>query len=270
MLYSNEYITFNYEEAGAGMPMLIIHGNGPDHRMMTACMEPVFTPDDGIRRIYVDLPGMGQSPAADWISSSDDMLKAVSLMVEALIPGEHFAVAGESYGGYLARGLVKEYGPLIEGVFLLCPCIIADSDKRDLPSYEVAFSDPKLLEELSAGEREEFTANCVVQNRQVWTRFQEEIMSGLNLADEGFMQNLRANGGYPFTFDVDDIPPFDKPSLILTGRQDSVVGYKDAWRLMDTYRHATFAAVDRAGHNLQLEQVELFNSLVREWLNRLG
>jgi hypothetical protein len=28
MLYSDKYICFNYEEAGAGKPMLIIHGNG--------------------------------------------------------------------------------------------------------------------------------------------------------------------------------------------------------------------------------------------------
>jgi pimeloyl-ACP methyl ester carboxylesterase len=77
MLYSNDNITFNYEVLGEGRPMLILHGNGPDHRMMMGCMEPVFSEQDSIRRIYVDLPGMGKSPAAEWITSSDEMLKAV-------------------------------------------------------------------------------------------------------------------------------------------------------------------------------------------------
>jgi hypothetical protein len=42
MLYSDGYISFNYEEAGTGKPLLIIHGNGPDHRVMAAGMEPLF------------------------------------------------------------------------------------------------------------------------------------------------------------------------------------------------------------------------------------
>ncbi|WP_339222840.1 alpha/beta hydrolase [Paenibacillus sp. FSL H8-0332] len=68
MLYSDNNITFNFEEAGAGKPILILHGNGPDHRMMRACMEPLFSGQKDYRRIYIDLPGMGLSPAAEWLA----------------------------------------------------------------------------------------------------------------------------------------------------------------------------------------------------------
>lgn len=50
------------------------------------------------------------------------------------------------------------------------------------------------------------------------------------------------------------------------GRQDSYEGYKDAWTILERYPRATFAVIDRAGHNLQIEQPEIFNSLVNEWL----
>jgi len=63
---------------------------------------------------------------------------------------------------------------------------------------------------------------------------------------------------------------FKKPTVILLGRQDSSVGYKDAWTTLDNYTRATFAVLDRAGHNLQIEQVELFNSLVTEWIVRVN
>lgn len=185
MRYSDNYISFNYEEAGKGKPLLIIHGNGPDHRMMAACMEPLFTEQDHYRRIYIDLPGMGMSPGADWIRSSDDMLQAVKLMIEALIPGERFILAGQSYGGYLARGLLRDYAELIDGLLLLCPCIIAESSKRTLPRHEVMEHDEELLGELSAADREEFISIAVVQNRAIWERFEHEILSGLKLADEG-------------------------------------------------------------------------------------
>ncbi|AIQ67410.1 alpha/beta fold hydrolase [Paenibacillus graminis] len=270
MLYSDNYITFNYEEAGEGKPMLILHGNGPDHRMMMSCMEPLFSSQDQYRRIYVDLPGMGMSPAAEWIRSSDDMLRAVKMMIEALIPNDRFLLVGQSYGGYLARGLLGEYAELIDGLFLLCPCVIAESSQRELPPHQVMVQDAELLEELSAADREEFISIAVVQDRTVWERYSREILCGLQLADEAFMERIKADGGYPFSFDVNAIASFEKPSLIITGRQDSITGYKDVWKLLDFLPHAAFAVLDRAGHNLHLEQEELFKAMAREWLSRVS
>lgn len=270
MLYSDNNITFNYEEVGEGRPVLILHGNGPDHRMMMGCMEPVMSRQAGYRRIYVDLPGMGLTPSADWISSSDDMLRALEMMIEALIPGERFLLVGQSYGGYLARGLLRNYAPLIEGIFLLCPCIIAEMAERELPPHQVMVHDKELLEELSEAEREEFTSIAVVQTRASWERYNREIVSALQLADTEFMQQMKAEGKYTFGFDVDPMAPFHKPALILTGRQDSMTGYKDAWKLLDIYPHASFAVLDHAGHNLHMEQEELFEAMVKEWLNRIA
>lgn len=233
------------------------------------CMEPLFSVHTQYRRIYVDLPGMGKTPSMEWISSSDDMLRAVGMMIKALIPEERFILVGQSYGGYLARGLIKEYAALIDGVFLLCPCIIADSAGRDVPPHQIMYSDADLLDGLNAANREEFSSIAVVQSRHVWGRYIREIISGLQLADEEFMQRIRRDGGYSFSFDVDDIAPFDKPSLFLAGRQDSMVGFRDAWKLLDSYPHATFAVLDRAGHNLQLEQEEIFSVMAKEWLARV-
>jgi pimeloyl-ACP methyl ester carboxylesterase len=58
--------------------------------------------------------------------------------------------------------------------------------------------------------------------------------------------------------------------LILTGRQDASVGYAGAWRLLEHYPRATFAVLDRAGHGLPHEQVELLGALLGEWLDRVG
>lgn len=32
-----------YEEISEGKPILMIHGCTPDHRLMSGCMEPIFT-----------------------------------------------------------------------------------------------------------------------------------------------------------------------------------------------------------------------------------
>ena len=53
------------------------------------------------------------------------------------------------------------------------------------------------------------------------------------------------------------------------GRQDSIVGYRDAWEIIENYPRGSFVVLDKAGHNLQIEQEDLFNNLVLEWLDRV-
>lgn len=93
-------------------------------------------------------------------------------------------------------------------------------------------------------------------------------MSGVEIANSSFLQNLMQNG-YGFSFNVDWVSKkFDRPALILLGKQDDCVGYKDAWDILENFPRATFSIIDNAGHNLQIEQEELFNSLITEWLVR--
>jgi pimeloyl-ACP methyl ester carboxylesterase len=121
----------------------------------------------------------------------------------------------------------------------------------------------------SPEEREGFESLAVVQSQRVWERTRDEINVGLARADEPFISALQENG-YQFSFDVDASPAeYQNPTLILMGRQDAVVGYRDTWELVENYPRGTFAVLDKAGHLLHLEQESLFNSLVHEWLDRV-
>lgn len=42
----------------------------------------------------------------------------------------------------------------------------------------------------------------------------------------------------------------------------------DVWRILDNFLRATFVVLDGAGHNLPIEQEDLFTSLVNDWLVR--
>jgi len=41
------------------------------------------------------------------------------------------------------------------------------------------------------------------------------------------------------------------------------------WDILENYPRATFVVLDRAGHMLYIEQENLFNALVNEWLDRV-
>jgi pimeloyl-ACP methyl ester carboxylesterase len=262
--------TLQYETIGSGRPLLLIHGYSLDRRMMKACMEPVFARrSDDWRRIYVDLPGMGGSRAPSRLASSDWVLETLVAFIDALLPGHRFALMGESYGGYLARGIVRRRTESVDGLLLLCPMIIPARQNRDRPTFRLMARDEDFHATIPREQRRRFAIEVVVQTRETWARYSEEILPALAAGDPMFLRKLHGPG-YPLSFDVDAlVAPFDRPALFLLGRQDDVVGYRDAWKLIESYPRAAFAVLDRAGHCLQIEQESLFTALAGEWLDRV-
>ncbi len=262
-------LTIYYEIHGSGKPIIMIHGFMPDHRLMKGCMEPVFNNRKKWKRIYFDLPGMGKTKGESWIQSSDQMLEIILEFIDTVIPNQTFLLAGESYGGYLARGVIHKKIELIDGLLLICPLIIPQANNRVLPENVTLVRDDNLISRLSEGDRREFESISVVQSQRIWERFRDEILPALEIADEPFLSKLQKRG-YSFSFNLDSLTvTFKKPTLFVMGRQDSIVGYRDAWNIIENYPRSSFAVLDKAGHNLQIEQEGLFSELVSEWLDRV-
>ncbi|MBC6973307.1 alpha/beta hydrolase [Bacillus sp. Xin] len=255
-----------YEIIGEGKPVILFHGCSVDHRLMMGCMESVFHRHAGYKRIYIDLPGMGKSTAPNWINSSDVLLDVLILVIEKIIPDENFLLVGESYGGYLSRAILSKMSQRVDGLLLICPVIIAVHKARTVPKHNRIISDDEFLNKLSSDERKEFCELAVIANEYTYNRYKEEIKPGLTTANTKFVETLQSN--YTLSCNTDG-QKYDKPVLLLAGRQDIIVGYQDLLEVIEEYPRATFAVLDMAGHNLQIEQPELFESLVREWMKRI-
>jgi pimeloyl-ACP methyl ester carboxylesterase len=256
-----------YESIGSGLPVIMIHGRGPDHRSLKGCMDPCFADDNDLfRRVYFDLPGFGKSKASEWLSNADRMLEFISDFIDWLIPDQAFLLVGNSYGGYLARGIAKQKQNLIRGLFLLCPSI---RNKIPKPVKCVLEKDPILDEILSAEDKSYFEPVVVRQTIKVWNRFKEEILPGLKMADQAFIKEYWGRNA-AYTFDADKLEnPLEEPVLVLMGKQDSMSGYCDSMDIFKNYPRASFAILENAGHALQIEQPELFQHLTKEWLDRV-
>lgn len=248
---------------GAGTPLLMIHGWGIDRRLMTGCMEPLFDDDAPWQRIYPDLPGRGGTPADPRIDSSDATVRLLVDLMAAVAPGRPFGVVGESYGGYLAVGLLAARPDLL-GLALICPV----TPPRDtyVPRPTAVEVDCDLLAELEPDARAGFVTYNARQTRDVWERYAVEVVPGAATADAHYLdevlgprQALKAESGSTAA-----------PVLVVAGRQDSVVGHSAQWLSTERFPRATFALLDRAGHNAQIEQPDIFGALVREWLERVS
>lgn len=263
-------ITVYYEVVGQGRPLLMLHGWSRDHHDMVADMEPLFRERGGWKRIYLDLPGHGRTPGADWITSQDQILDAVVAFIDAVIPGQRFAIAGVSAGAYVARGVVYRKLEYIDGVVLVVPVIRAADAKRDVPAHVTLVEDAAAVSELTP-DQAWVREMAVVQSRNVIMALTQPASPDSGPGDPAFQERIRSSAAtYEFSFDVDQLAkPCPAPALIISGRQDAVVGYRDAWAIVENYPRATFAVLDRAGHFLGVEQADLFSGLASEWLDRV-
>jgi pimeloyl-ACP methyl ester carboxylesterase len=255
-------IAIFYESYGAGRPIVMLPGRPSDHRVMLRFMEPLFAQRDGWLRLYPDLPGTGRTPSVDRLATHDQMLDAVLAFIDTVIPSQRFVLAGLSYGGYLARGVLYHRAASIDGLLLCAPQVKADPTQAHLPLRTTLVEDPRLAAELGP------IAGLIVVQSPTVVEAVRDLLAEVQIADHPFNERLEAAS--PFSFDVDTLPtPFSAPTLILTARQDHLCGYRDAWDLLDNYPRATFAVLDRAGHLVNIEQDVLCQALMREWLDRV-
>ncbi len=247
----------HYVEQGEGSPVLALHGAGVDHREVMGCLDPVFDASAGYRRIYPDLPGMGLTPAPETITGADDVLEVLLGFIDGVIGDQPLLVAGHSAGGYYAQAIAGRRPGQVVGLALLCPLL---AGVHDVPGHQVVYGSGSIG---NAEFRDYFT----VQTAQTLDRYERYVEPAARLADQSAL--ARIGERWELTSQPQEKDPYRYPTLLVTGRQDSAVGYARAWEMLEHYPRATFAVLDRAGHALPHEQPGLIRALVTEWLERV-
>lgn len=253
---------------GHGRPLVLLHGNAVDHRLLLP-LDDSLQQAPGWERIYVDLPGCGGTPPLGPPGGLPELVDWVLATVPDLVDGRRFAVLGNSLGGLLARALVASAPERVLGLGLLCPVVDPAHARRHVPEQVVLQRNDTLLAELSEQDRADYAGVAVVQSAATWRAFRDHALPGSRCA------NLRAMARLARAYDLPQAPErpgfvFDRPSVIITGRQDHVVGCTDQAQLLPHFPRASFAVLDRAGHNAHLEQPGLVGAHLTEWLTRIA
>lgn len=246
--------------------MVLLHGFGLDHRSLLP-LDPTFERSGGWRRIYLDLPGATGSPAKA-VSSSQEVADAVRDEILVRVGEEPFAVLGSSFGGMIARYVAHELRSQVLGLATLAGVFVAQHDERTVPPRTVLSQEPGIVPVLGAA-LGQYREDAVVESTDDARAFLQYVLPGLDGADQGALNRISQK--YSLDHEPEDAhpEPFAQPALHITGRQDDVVGYSDAWRRIDHYPRATFGALDAAGHNILFEQRDLCSALIADWLERI-
>ncbi len=250
-------------ERGEGTPIVLLHGFQVDHRLLLP-LDDVIGAHGPWRRIHVDLPAHGRSPAAG-ARSAADVVTAVEAEIGRRVGDEPFALVGNSFGGLVARQIARDLRARVLGLALIAPVVHAASADRDVPPRTVLLEDAAVMASLG-DVREDFAELAVLQTAGAAAAFVEAALPGLRSGDPDGQSLIAADYALPSPPE-DGAAPFARPALVVTGRQDHVVGYRDQWALLDHYPRATFVALDGAGHNVHLDQPAATAALVTGWLD---
>ncbi|KAJ5560592.1 hypothetical protein N7513_002991 [Penicillium frequentans] len=260
-------------EIGEGLPVLIIHGWEMNGRVEELDFEPIFSKTLGFRRIYIDLPGMGATPAND-VKDLNDMYLRLMQFIDYRLGKSRFLLVGSSCGGYLARAIAQTYIEQVDGLSLRVPLVEPKDNMRDLDALKPLVPDEQLMSNMSAEDRT-LLGNVLIQTpayvATLKAKHEEVYGPAMKAADNEVLDPIRADPGrYQLPFSLDDErAKFFAPTLIVCGRQDESVGYRDSLRLLELYPRSTYVVLDRGMHGLPIDETSVFAALVRDWIFRV-
>lgn len=244
----------HYAEHGSGVPVLVLHGGGVDHREPQACFEPAFDGVPGYRRIYPDLPGMGRTAAGPEIGGAEDVLEVLLDFADRASGGTPYLLAGHSAGACYARAMALAAPQRVAGLALVCPLLPGDAE---VPEHRV------LVPGVQSEDRG-FTQYFVIHTRGMLERYERFVAPGAQLADAQAMERI----GRHWVLPAAAPSTYEPPTLLVAGRQDSTVGFAGTMRVAADFPNSTLAVLDGAGHALPHEQPLLLRALLVDWLAR--
>ena len=260
-------------EIGEGLPVLIVHGWEMDGKVEEMDFEPIFTKTPGFRRIYVDLPGMGTTPANN-VKDLDDMYLRLTQFIDIKLGKSTFLLVGTSCGGYIARALAQKYVEQIDGLLLRVPLIEPKDNLRDLDNFKPLVVNEQLMSSMSSKDKA-LLGDVLIQTpayiKALKAKYEEAVLPAIKGADREVLDPIRADPRrYHISLAFDDKQPkLLAPTLIVCGRQDGAVGYRDSLRLLELYPRSTYIVLDRGIHGLPVDENGVFEALVRDWLARV-
>lgn len=248
-----------YETVGRGAPLFALHGAYSTRAEMRGVLEPVLA-GRAVRRVYIDLPGHGDSRPSDDVRTPDDALRAVAEVVDREAPEGPVLFVGHSYGGHFARALTVRYAERVAGLALICPVVPGE---QDIAAPHVV-RDDGVSAQLEPARRGEYEGYFVVRTADTLARFVADVVPSLRPVDERTLDT--AIEAEP----IDAAAGVDAPVLVVSARHDAFAGWRRQQALVEEYPRATGVVVADAGHALPHERPALLAALLHDWLDATG
>jgi pimeloyl-ACP methyl ester carboxylesterase len=253
----------HFEEAGSGMPVLLMHGFPFSSRMWKPQLSSLAASG---HLLAPDLPGFGESPAEPPPHSVEQYAEDCLSVLDALDILEPVVVGGLSMGGYIALAIARLFPERLRGLMLLSTRAGADSAEgkanRDKSIAQVKESGPAPIAD---GMYPKFLAPANYNEQPAVAAELKEIMK--DVTRRGVMAALTAMRDRPDSTSF--LPSIQVPTLIVHGQEDNVIPHSEAEVMAKAIPNSELHLIAKAGHLPNLEQPAEFDRIVSNFLRKL-
>ena len=254
----------NYHEAGAGAPVILLHGSGPgvsawaNWRLVLPYLAErlhVFAYDQ-LGYGYSALPAAPRYGLDRWVEHLLAFMQAVGV--------ERAHLVGNSMGAAVALAAAVTHPEVVDRLVLMGPTGVRFPLTEGLDAtwgYTPSLANMRRLLDVFAYDR------GLVTDELADLRYQASIRPGMQEAFASMFPAPRQQGVDALAAYEDRLPAIRARTLLIHGREDRVVPLATSLRLLELVDRAQLHVFPRCGHWVQIEQNARFVALVRAFLS---
>ena len=257
--YQNTHIS--YSVSGNGNAVMLVHGFAEDGSVFE---QQVKFLKEKFLVIVPDLPGIGKSAM---LQKENVHLTDYAAILKAIIDEEKiekFTLIGHSMGGYITLALAGIYAQTLNGFGLIHSSAYAD-DEDKIKTREKAISFFK--ENGSEAFLKTSMPNLFHDVQKSKEAIKNLIEKGNNLSSEVLIQQSNAMITRPDTTSI--LKTFPSPILFIMGEHDNTVPFTDSLRQSHLPQIAYVNILRHTAHMGMLEEPDLVNKFLAEFLQSL-
>ncbi|CAG9263068.1 alpha/beta fold hydrolase [Paraburkholderia caribensis] len=255
-------IITNFHDAGAGAPVLLIHGSGPGVTAWANWRMTIPALSRGMRVVAPDMAGFGYTETSltdyepgIWVSQVVDLLDALDL--------PKVSIVGNSFGGSIALRFASMHPDRVADLVLMGPVGLSFPLTTGLDrvwGYQPSLENMRKLLDVFVFDEGLITEDLVE------LRYRASVRADVQQRFEAMFPAPRQRWVDRLALDVESLARINQRTLILHGRNDAVIPLEASERLVTVLPNAELVAIDRCGHWVQIEQATIFNDALQRFL----
>jgi pimeloyl-ACP methyl ester carboxylesterase len=257
-------VELNVLMEGTGRPLLFVHGFPLDHTMWRGQIEQ-FSRTHHV--IAPDLRGFGQSGVTPGTVTMAQFAEDLARMLDRLGLTEPVCFCGLSMGGAIAWQFFQRHRSRVRSLIACDARALPDTPEGRQTRYKLA--DRVLAEgpEFVAATMPErlFSRGTRAEKPDLVADVQAVIR---RTAPDGIAAGARGLGERPDMTGF--LPQIDVPTLLIVGEEDVISTVDEMRSIAAAIPGAEFVPVAGAGHMAPLEEPDMVNAAIEEFLKRTG
>lgn len=249
-----------FVERGSGKPVVLLHAFPLSGTSWQAQYDALAS--GNFRIIAPDLRGFGENHNFGDINTMEDMANDVAELLENL-KIEKAIIGGLSMGGYVAFNLYRTYPEKFAGLLLADTSCQADSDEKRLGRFalidQIEINGSKAIVEMMLPK---LTSDYSKHNNPKLIENLEKMIAAVDPKSTiAALRGLAARKDHCYILESISIP-----TLLIFGEHDNVANLETARVMKSKIVNSELNIISNAGHYSNLEQPEIFNEYLKNFV----